>query len=89
MTGKEYAPEAMPIERIAIAALAPGLLGVAAILAAMRLITRALWARYHMVVAERQPPSELRENGREGGPAHSAGRATRGAVVSVIFGIAI
>jgi hypothetical protein len=52
----------LPLLRIAVTAVIAGILGGSAMLAVMRLITRAEWARYDMIVAIGSMVTRSREN---------------------------
>jgi hypothetical protein len=62
----------LPLLRIAVTAVIAGILGGSAMLAVMRLIARAEWARYDMIVAVGSMVTHSRENAfRTGAIIHS------------------
>jgi hypothetical protein len=62
----------LPLLRIAVTAVIAGILGGSAMLAVMRLIARAEWARYDMIVAVGSMVTRSRENAfRTGAIIHS------------------
>jgi hypothetical protein len=56
------AAQTIPIARIAVTAVVAGLLGGAAMIAVMRLITRAEWAKFDMIVAVGSMVTRSRQN---------------------------
>jgi hypothetical protein len=76
----------LPLLRIAVTAVIAGILGGSAMLAVMRLIARAEWARYDMIVAVGSMVTRSRENAfRAGAIIHSLSAIGFALIYSVIM----
>jgi hypothetical protein len=87
----EAAPS-LPILRIAATAVVAGILGGSAMVGVMKLITRAEWARYDMIVAVGSMVTRTRENGfRAGAVIHIVSAAAFALLYTIVmwkFGLA-